>query len=105
MGDQNHIGESLRAYMQAFSPAVRHMVETGENHPVSSDQVTSALGVDTITGLAEKMGMSLGDMASQLSSMLPGLINHLTPTDQASAGSLVYAGDLTGMLGGLLQKR
>lgn len=27
MGDQDHIGENLRAYMQAFSPAVRDIFE------------------------------------------------------------------------------
>jgi len=27
MGDQDHIGENLRAYMQGFSPAVRGVFE------------------------------------------------------------------------------
>jgi type I restriction enzyme M protein len=30
MGDQDHIGENLRAYMQAFSPAVRDIFESFE---------------------------------------------------------------------------
>ena len=34
MGDQDHIGENLRAYMQAFSPAVRDIFERFEfSHP------------------------------------------------------------------------
>jgi type I restriction enzyme M protein len=32
MGDQDHIGENLRAYMQAFSPAVRDIFERFEFH-------------------------------------------------------------------------
>ena len=32
MGDQNHIGENLRAYLQAFSPAVRDIFESFEFH-------------------------------------------------------------------------
>ena len=32
MGDQDHIGENLRAYMQAFSPAVRDIFESFEFH-------------------------------------------------------------------------
>ena len=32
MGDQDHIGENLRAYMQAFSPAVRDIFESFESH-------------------------------------------------------------------------
>jgi type I restriction enzyme M protein len=32
MGDQDHIGENLRAYMQAFSPAVRNIFESFDFH-------------------------------------------------------------------------
>jgi len=32
MGDQDHIGENLRAYLQAFSPAVRDIFESFEFH-------------------------------------------------------------------------
>src|SRR6476646_4789591 len=32
MGDQDHIGENLRAYMQAFSPAVRDIFEAFDFH-------------------------------------------------------------------------
>jgi hypothetical protein len=36
MGDQDHIGENLRAYMQAFSPAVRDIFESFESWRVYS---------------------------------------------------------------------
>ncbi len=32
MGDQDHVGENLRAYLQAFSPAVRDIFESFEFH-------------------------------------------------------------------------
>src|SRR6478752_5490948 len=32
MGDQDHIGENLRAYVQGFSPAVRDIFESFEFH-------------------------------------------------------------------------
>ena len=32
MGDQDHIGENLCAYMQGFSPAVRDIFETFDFH-------------------------------------------------------------------------
>jgi type I restriction enzyme M protein len=32
MGDQDHIGENLRAHMQAFSPAVRDIFESFDFH-------------------------------------------------------------------------
>jgi len=41
MGDQDHIGENLRAYMQAFSPAVRDIFESFEFH-TQIDRLTKA---------------------------------------------------------------
>jgi hypothetical protein len=40
----------------------------------------------------------------QLSQMLPGLIDQLTPNGSVPEGGLGNAGDLMGMLGGLLNK-
>jgi uncharacterized protein YidB (DUF937 family) len=55
-------------------------VSTGDNHAVSGDQVTSALGMDTIAALAGKLGMSHGDASSGLAAMLPTIINQMTPS-------------------------
>jgi type I restriction enzyme M protein len=41
MGDQDHIGENLRAYLQAFSPAVRDIFESFEFH-VQIDKLAKA---------------------------------------------------------------
>ena len=49
--------------------------------------------------------MNSGDAAGQLSQILPGLIDKLTPNGQAPAGGLGNAGDLMGMLGGLLNQK
>ena len=77
----------------------------GQNQPVSSDQFIDVLGEGTIAGLAQKLGMSQGDAATQLSDILPGLIDKLTPQGEAPASGLSNPGDLIGMLAGLLQKR
>ena len=58
-----------------------------------------------MAGLAEKLGVSQDDAAAQLSDILPGLVDKLTPQGQAPASGLGNAGDLMGMLTGLLQKR
>lgn len=105
-GGQGGLGGIMAKFQQAgLGDVVGSWVGRGENQPVSADQVTSALGPDAIAGLAEKMGVSQGDAASQLSNILPGLIDKLTPHGQAPAGGLGNASDLMGMLGGLLQKR
>lgn len=61
-------------------------VGTGQNMPVSPDQLQSALGGGGAGGilaqLAQQAGMSNGDAASGLSQILPGLVDKLTPDGQ-----------------------
>ena len=78
-------------------------VGTGANQAISGDQLSSVLGSDAVAGLASKFGVNPGDLAGQLSSVLPGLVNHLTPDGQAPAAGLGNADQLMGMLGGLLK--
>jgi len=104
-GTQGGLGGLVAKFQQAgLGDVVRSWIGNGQNQPVSGDQLTNVLGADTMTGLAEKLGMSQDDAAGQLSNILPGLIDKLTPQGQAPAGGLGNAGDLMGMLGGLLQK-
>jgi len=88
-----------------MADVVGSWINNGQNQPVSGDQLTSVLGADTMAGLAEKPGMSQGDVAGQMSNILPGLINKLTPNGAAPAGGLGNTGDPMGLLGALLQKR
>ena len=81
------------------------MISIVANNPQLEQAVTAVLGADTTAGLAEKLGMSQGDAAGQLSNILPGLIDKLTPNGAAPSGGLGNAGDLMGFLGSLLQKR
>jgi uncharacterized protein YidB (DUF937 family) len=51
------------------------------------------------------MGLNVGDAGGILAQVLPELINHMTPDGQAPATGLGNAGDLMGMLGGLLNRK
>lgn len=105
-GGQGGLGGLMAKFQQAgLGDAANSWVGSGENHAVSGDQMTSALGEGTISDLAAKMGMSNGDAAGSLAGMLPGLIDKLTPNGAAPTGGLGNSGDLMGMLGGLLQRR
>ena len=105
-GGHGGLGGLMEKFQQAgLGDAAKSWVGSGENHAVTGDQMTSALGADTISDMAAKMGMSNSDAAGSLASMLPGLIDKLTPHGEAPAGGLGNAADLMGMLGGLLQKR
>ena len=85
--------------------AAKSWVGTGENAPISGDQIGQVLGGDMMGELASKLGMSQGDAAGSLAQMLPGLIDKLTPHGQAPEGGLGNSGDLMGMLGGLLNPK
>ena len=105
-GAQGGLGGLMAKFQQAgLGDAAKSWVGSGENHAVTGDQMSSALGADTISDLAAKMGVSQGEAAGSLASMLPGLIDKLTPHGTAPEGGLGNSGDLMGMLGGLLQKR
>jgi uncharacterized protein YidB (DUF937 family) len=57
-------------------------VSTGQNLPISPDQITHALGSDQIGSLAERFGLSSGDLSSKLSQMLPQVVDKLTPNGE-----------------------
>jgi uncharacterized protein YidB (DUF937 family) len=58
---------------------VKSWVGPGQNQPISSSQLGSALGPALITALAQKTGMSEQDLTAQLSQLLPGVVDKLTP--------------------------
>ena len=81
----------------------RSWVGTGQNLPVSPDQLSKVLGADTLSNMASKLGMNQGDLLGQLSQMLPQVVDKLTPQGQVPQGDIHGMGDqLGGLLGGLL---
>jgi len=54
-------------------------ISTGENLPISADQIKDALGNDRIKELASKLNLGEHDTLKSLADMLPHLINKLTP--------------------------
>ena len=106
--DSTHggLGGLITKFQQAgLGDVVNSWIGQGANQPVSGEQITQVLGADTLSQLGAQMGVGQSDAASQLAQLLPGLVDHLTPQGQAPASGLGNAGDLMGMLGGLLQKR
>lgn len=80
---------------------VASWVSTGKNLPVSAEQIQSALNASGLQDIAAKFGLHTGDAAAQLSSLLPQVIDHLTPNGQVPQGDLthqVMAG-LSGLFG------
>ncbi|WP_449412016.1 YidB family protein [Pandoraea soli] len=81
--------------------AMRSWVGTGSNQPVSADQVTQALGPGGhLQQLADSAGVSQDEAAQQLSSLLPEVVNHLTPNGDLPQGHLDLASLAQQFLGG-----
>jgi uncharacterized protein YidB (DUF937 family) len=59
--------------------AASSWVGTGPNQPIAPQQVGSALGQTTVSDLARQSGMSEQELLAQLSRVLPGVVDKLTP--------------------------
>ena len=77
---------------------VQSWISSGQNMPVSADQISNVLGNDTLGGLAQRLGLNPADVAGQLSQVLPQVVDQLTPGGQMPAGGLGSVGDLLGQL-------
>lgn len=58
---------------------VASWVGTGANQPVSSEQLAGALGPSTLGAIATKVGLPSTEVSSGLASLLPQVIDKLTP--------------------------
>jgi len=100
----------LGALVEQFShhgmgDAAKSWVGTGQNLPVSPDQITQVLGSDRISQMAQQLGLGHGEVAGQLSQLLPQVVDKLTPNGQIPQGNdLSSLGDIGGLLSGLLNK-
>ena len=96
--------EALVAKFQqgGLGDVVASWVSTGQNLPISAEQLGGVLGNDTIAGLAQQLGLSGNDVAGQLSQLLPQVVDKLTPGGQVPSGGLGGLGDIGGLLGSLM---
>jgi uncharacterized protein YidB (DUF937 family) len=92
--DNLNNGSGLGGLQQILEKAglgehMKSWVGTGENMPVSPEQLGQALDQDgKLTHLAQASGMSKEDTSSALASLLPHIVNAVTPNGQAPEGGL-----------------
>jgi uncharacterized protein YidB (DUF937 family) len=72
-------------------------ISTGPNPPATADQLAGVLGADTLSQFAAKAGVPQGEAGGLLASLLPTVIDQLTPH-----GRVPESNDLESALGGLL---
>lgn len=89
----------VRNFQQAgLGEQVNSWVGSGQNLPVSADQLSQVFGPDRMSEMAERMGLSTGDLGSQLSQLLPQAVDRLTPQGQMPDGGLGGLEDLLNQL-------
>ena len=104
-GTQGGLGGLVSQFDQAgLGHVIGSWIGSGQNLPISSDQIGQVLGSGAVGQIAQQLGIDPQQASGMLAQVLPSVIDHLTPHGQAPAGGLGNAGDLMGMLGGLLQK-
>ena len=69
-------------------------VGSGQNQPVSPSQLGQALGPSILKTVSQLTGLSEEDLTKQLSQVLPGVVNGLTPN-----GRLPTVAELSKMMG------
>jgi uncharacterized protein YidB (DUF937 family) len=79
----NHEG-GIDGLIQSFKDkgmgdTIASWIGSGENAPISADQLKDVLGEGRIAEIANSLGITHGDAAGQLATALPQLIDKLTP--------------------------
>ncbi len=100
---QSHPG-GLGGLLQSFQQGgLGHLfqswVATGQNLPVTPDQLRNTLGADWISRITQATGLPQNQVESNLSALLPQIIDHLTPNGQMPQGQ-----DLGSALGQIAQR-
>ncbi|THI83591.1 MAG: DUF937 domain-containing protein [Nitrospira sp. CG24A] len=90
---QNSGGGGLAGIVQSFQKnglgdIVNSWVSTGQNLPITPDQIKQGLGSDFLSQLAGKAGVSPDAASTQLSSLLPGVIDKVTPNGKIESGGI-----------------
>ena len=96
----------LQGLVQSFQDkglggVVSSWIGTGENLPISAEQLSSVLGQSQLQEMAQKAGLPLEGLTEKLSGLLPQVVDQLTPNGALPEGHLLSQG--MGILGGLLK--
>lgn len=86
---------------KGLGDVVNSWVSTGKNLPITAAQVKQGLGDATIGKLAAQTGIPEEQISSHLSTILPQVVDKLTPNGRIAQGDIVSKG--MDLLQGLLK--
>ena len=83
------LGGLLRSFQQGgLGHVFQSWIGTGQNLPVSADQLQGTVGSDWISRITQATGLPQGQVEQHLSQLLPQIVDHLTPNGQLPQGEL-----------------
>jgi uncharacterized protein YidB (DUF937 family) len=88
-GQAGGLASLINQFQQAgYGQQMDSWISTGQNLPISPDQLMQVFGQGRMQQLAESSGMDVGQLSGGLADMLPQLIDQLTPGGQVPAGGI-----------------
>jgi uncharacterized protein YidB (DUF937 family) len=101
VGGSGGLGGLVQAFQQkGLGDMIGSWISTGPNPPISAKQVTDVLGNDLVKQFAAKAGVAHGEAGGLLASLLPTVIDHLTPQGTVPENN-AFESALGGLLSGL----
>lgn len=102
-------GSGLGGLVSKFEQAgmgdmIKGWISTGPNPAITGDQLSRVLGNEQVAAIAKQLGVDPTQAMGQLSAILPGLVDKMTP-DGNVPQNLDIQGQLGGLLGGLFGKK
>jgi uncharacterized protein YidB (DUF937 family) len=87
-GNSGGIGGLVQAFQrQGLGDVVASWVSTGQNLPISAEQIGQVLGPQQLSQFASQAGLAPDAAGSTLAALLPQLVDKLTPDGQLPAGN------------------
>jgi len=88
-GQAGGLGSLISQFQQAgYGQQIDSWISTGQNLPISPDQLMQVFGQGQLQQMAASSGMDVGQLSGGLSELLPQLIDRMTPAGQVPAGGL-----------------
>jgi len=66
-------------------------ISSGQNMPISADQLQNVLHSGALQQAAQQAGMNSSQLTGMMSTLLPHLVNHLTPNGQVPDASALQS--------------
>ena len=90
----------LQGGNSGLASVVSSWIGSGENAPVSGNQITEMFGQDKIAAFAQQLGISQESALSGLQAALPNVVDKATPTGSLDLGGMLDAvGGVQGAIG------